>query len=62
MSTAYDIDSGRTRVAWRRKHGDIPLPTYVDGSKRENCFVRTDRIRVAASTCRHSVQFGCYVT
>ena len=34
---------------------------YSDGRKREHCSVRKDRI-IVASTCRRSVQFGCYIT
>ena len=30
---AHDIDSGRTRVAGRREHDDIPLPHMVTKSK-----------------------------
>ena len=40
---------------------NLTWPTYVDGRKRENCFVWTDRI-IVASTYRHSVQFDCYIT
>ena len=34
---------------------------YSDGRKREHCSVWKDRI-IVASTCRRSVQFGCYIT
>ena len=34
---------------------------YSNGRKRENCSVCKDRI-IVASTCRRSVQFGCYIT
>ena len=30
---AHDIDSGRTRVAGRREHDDIPLPHIVAKGK-----------------------------
>ncbi len=34
---------------------------YSDGRKSEYCSVWKDRI-IVASTCRRSVQFGCYIT
>ena len=34
---------------------------YDDGRKRENSSAWKDRI-IVASTCRRSVEFGCYVT
>ena len=34
---------------------------YIDGQKRSNSSFWKDRI-IVASTCRRSVQFGCYVT
>ena len=34
---------------------------YGAGRKRENCSVWKYRI-IVASTCRRSVQFGCYIT
>ena len=34
---------------------------YVDGRKRENSYFWKDCI-IVATTCSHSVQFGCYVT
>ena len=39
----------------------ITWPAYVDGRKLENSSVWKDRI-IVASTCRRSVQFGCYIT
>ena len=36
-------------------------PEYADVTKLENSSVWKDRI-IVASTCRHSVQFGCYIT
>ena len=39
----------------------LTWPTYVDGMKLENSSVWKDRI-IVASTCRRSVQFGCYIT
>ena len=33
----------------------------VAGMKLENSSIWKDRI-IVASTCRHSVQFGCYIT
>ena len=39
----------------------LTWPTYVDGRTLENSSVWKDPITVA-STCRRSVQFGCYIT
>ena len=39
----------------------LALPAYVDGTKLGNSSVSKDR-NIVASTCRHSVQFGCYIT
>ena len=39
----------------------LTWPVYVGSRKRENCSVWKDRI-IVASTCRRSVQFGCYKT
>ena len=39
----------------------LTWPAYDDGRKRENSSVLKDRI-IVASTCRCSVEFGCYVT
>ena len=44
--------SAAARLTW---------PAYDDGRKRENSSAWKDRI-IVASTCRHSVEFGCYVT
>ena len=40
----------------------LTWPAYGDGRKRENCSVWKYRIINIASTCRRSVQFGCYIT
>ncbi len=39
----------------------LTWPAYDDGRKRENSSAWKDRI-IVASTCRRSVEFGCYVT
>ena len=38
----------------------LTLLAYVDGKKLENSSVWKDRI-IVASTCRRSMQFGCYI-
>ncbi len=38
----------------------LTWPAYEDGRKLENSSVWKDRI-IVASTCRRSVQFGCYI-
>ena len=39
----------------------LTWPAYDDGRKRENSSAWKDRI-IVASTCRRSMEFGCYVT
>ena len=39
----------------------LTWPAYDDGRKRENSSAWKDRI-IVASTCRRSVEFGCYIT
>ena len=43
------------------RSGRLTWPAYVDGRKLENSSVWKDRI-IVASTCRRSLQFGCYIT
>ena len=45
----------------RLRRARLTWPTYGDGRKLENSSVWKDRI-IVASTCRRSVQFGCYIT
>ena len=55
----HNIWHDTSSLEWTAK--DSPrLPAYVDGRKLENRYVWKDRI-IVASTCRCSVQFGCYI-